>query len=112
MDSHKDNYPLETKKIRCRQCDHYRKFVRFNFIREPVYLLVQTSSGNKIVDFNKISEKKIINGDSFQLMAATNHTSCQLSSNKKDHFTGIVKLNDKFVCFDNLFHSVIDYYFS
>jgi hypothetical protein len=35
-------------------------------------------------------------------MASTNFTSSKLSANKDDHFTGIVKLNDYFVCFDNL----------
>jgi hypothetical protein len=35
-------------------------------------------------------------------MATTNFTSSKLSSNKNDHFTGIVKLNDDYVCFDNL----------
>jgi hypothetical protein len=102
IDSKNDNYPIETKRIKCRACNHYRKFDRFNFLQEPVFLMVEASSRDKILDFNTLKKNIIINGESFQLMASTNFTSSKLSSNKNDHFTGIVKLNDDYVCFDNL----------
>jgi hypothetical protein len=69
---------------------------------EPVFIMIEASSRDEIVDFNNLKKILIINGESFQLMATTNFTSSKLSSNKNDHFTGIVKLNDDFVCFDNL----------
>jgi hypothetical protein len=78
------------------------KFDRFNFLVEPVFIMVEASSRDEIVDFNNLKKILIINGESFQLMATTIFTSSKLSSNKNDHFTGIVKLNDDFVCFDNL----------
>ena len=62
--------------------------------------MVEASSRDKILDFNNLKQNLLINGESFQLMATTNFTSSKLSSN--DHFTGIVKLNDDYVCFDNL----------
>jgi hypothetical protein len=102
IDSKNDNYPIETKRIKCRLCNHYRKFDRFNFLQEPVFIMVEASSRDKILDFNNLKKNLIINGESFQLMATTNFTSSKLSSNKNDHFTGIVKLNDGYVCFDNL----------
>jgi hypothetical protein len=102
IDSTSNNYPIDTKRIKCRACNHYRKFDRFNFLVEPVFIMVEASSSDEIVDFNNLKKILIINGESFQLMATTNFTSSKLSSNKNDHFTGIVKLNDDFVCFDNL----------
>jgi hypothetical protein len=64
--------------------------------------MVEASSRDKILDFNNLKKNLLINGESFQLMAATNFTSSKLSSTTNDHFTGIVKLTDDYVCFDNL----------
>jgi hypothetical protein len=102
LESTTNNYPIDTKRIKCRACKHYRKFDRFNFLTQPVFLLVEASNRDNILDFNNLKKNLVINGASFQLMASTNFTNSKLSSNKNDHFTGIVKLNDDFVCFDNL----------